>query len=198
MRPQPDPAAPLIVIDLQTGMFDGAAMPPIHDADGLVARVRSLLDWARRGSRKVAFVRHDGSKGEALAPGEPGWAVWAPLGQAAGEPTFGKTVGDAFSNPALAAWVADQKAGGVILAGAQTDECVAATTRGALDRGLKVIVVADAHSTWGYGGETADQIIARYNLSFAEAGAAVVPVAALLARPGLTSTSGLSVEPARR
>jgi nicotinamidase-related amidase len=182
MPPQPDPAAPLIVIDLQTGMFDGAAMPPIHDADGLVARVRALLTWARRGGRKVAFVRHDGPTGEALAPGEPGWPVWAALGQAADEPTFCKTIGDAFSNPDLGAWVADQKADGVVLVGAQTDECVAATTAGALGRGLKVTVVADAHSTWGYGGETADQIIARYNAQFADAGAAVLPVAALLGR----------------
>ena len=180
MRSQPDPAAPLIVIDLQTGMFDGAAMPPIHDADGLVERVRSLLDWARRGGRKVAFVRHDAPKGEALASGQPGWPVWAPLGQAADEPTFGKTVADAFSNPDLGAWVADQEAGEVILAGAQTDQCVAATTRAALDRGLKVIVVADAHSTWGYGGETADQIVARYNRQFADAGASVLPVAELV------------------
>jgi nicotinamidase-related amidase len=180
MSPALHPPGPLIVIDLQTGMFDGAAMPPIHDADALVDRVRALLDWARRDGRKVAFVRHDGPKGEALAPGEPGWTVWAALGQAADEPTFGKSVGDAFSNPDLAAWVAAHSAGEVILAGAQTDECVAATTKGALDRGLKVTVVADAHSTWGYGGQTADQIIARHNSQFADAGASVVPVAALV------------------
>jgi hypothetical protein len=63
---------------------------------------------------------------------------------------------------------------------AQTDECVAATTNGALGRGLRVTVVADAHSTWGYGGETADQIIARYNVLFAEAGASVLALAALV------------------
>jgi nicotinamidase-related amidase len=179
--PDPDPAAPLIVIDLQTGMFDGAAMPPIHDAEGLVGRVRILLDWARRDGRKVAFVRHDAPLGEALAPGEPGWPIWPALGQAAEEPTFGKTVGDAFSNPDLAAWVAAQGAGEIILVGAQTDQCVAATTKGALELGLEVTVVADAHSTWGYGGETADQIITRYNASFAEAGASVLPAAALTA-----------------
>jgi hypothetical protein len=38
--PDPDPAAPLIVIDLQTGMFDGAAMPPPEVALARVARGR--------------------------------------------------------------------------------------------------------------------------------------------------------------
>src|SRR4051794_40201646 len=65
--------APLIVIDLQTNMFDGRVEPPIHDAPGIAERTRSLIDWARRSGRKIAFVRHDGPAGDPLAPGEPGW-----------------------------------------------------------------------------------------------------------------------------
>jgi nicotinamidase-related amidase len=161
-------------------MFSGATMPAIHDADGLVRRTRALMEWARQHGRKVAFIRHDGPSEDPLAPGMPGWPVWPALGQAEDEPTFGKNVGDAFSNPDLAAWVAAQGASEVILAGAQTDHCVAATTRGALGRGLKVIVVADAHSTWGSGGESAEQIISRHNTLFADTGASAVPTAALV------------------
>jgi len=168
------PLAPLLVIDLQTGMFDGVNEPPIHDADGLVARVRATLDWARGAGRKVAFIRHDGPPADGLAPGKPGWPVWPALGQAEDEPTFGKRVGDAFSNPALIEWIATQGAGEVILTGAQTDQCVTATVAGAIAKGLKVTVVADAHSTWDWNGETADQIIARCNAAFAEAGARLV------------------------
>lgn len=175
------PGAPLIVIDLQTDMFSGANLPPIHDADPLVERVRALLAWARRSGRKVAFVRHDGPPGDPLARGEPGWPVWPALGQADDEPTFGKTEGDAFTNGDLLAWVAGLGAGQVILAGAQTDCCVAATTHGALARGLAPLVVADAHSTWGSGGETAPQIVARHNAAFAGAGAEVIGTAELMA-----------------
>ncbi len=175
MAPSPiSHAAPVVVIDLQTGMFDGAAMPPIHEAEALVARVRAVTGWARTAGRKVAFIRHDGVAGEALAPGAAGWPVWPALGQAPDEPTFQKSVGDAFSQPAFVDWVAEQGAGEVILMGAQTDECVAATVKGALARGLKVTVVGDAHSTWPWNGETAPQIIARHNAAFAEAGARVV------------------------
>jgi len=168
---------PVIVIDLQTGMFNGVLEPPLANADRLVPKARAVIAWARASGRPLAFVRHDGPAGDPLAPGEPGWPVWPELGQAAGEPTFGKSVGDAFSNPALGAWVGDAEE--VILLGAQTENCVADTVQGALARGLRVTVVGDAHGTWDWGGETADQIIARKNEEFAAAGARVVPAEAL-------------------
>jgi nicotinamidase-related amidase len=179
---KPSDAAPVIVIDLQTGMFDGAVEPPIHDATGLVARVRAVMAWARRTGRPIAFIRHDGPAGDSLAPSAPGWPVWPALGQADGEPTFAKSVGDAFSNPAFARWVADQGAGEVVLLGAQTDHCVAATVTGAAKAGLRVTVVSDAHSTWDFGGETAPQIVARHNAAFAAAGANLVTTQALTGR----------------
>jgi nicotinamidase-related amidase len=178
--PKPSAAA-VLVIDLQTGMFDGVAEPPLHDADGLVERVRGVLAWARRTGRKIAFVRHDGSAGDPLAPGKPGWPVWPALGQASEEPTFGKTVGDAFSNPALGAWLAEHNVGEVILMGAQTDQCVAATTAGAMAAGLGVTVVRDAHSTWPWAGESAQQIIDRHNARFAADGATLMTSAELCA-----------------
>lgn len=171
--------APLIVIDLQTGMFDGVAEPPIHEAPVIAQRTRSLIDWARRDGRKVAFVRHDGPAGDPLAPGEPGWPVWPELGQADHEPTFAKNVGNAFSNPALGEWVAEQGAGEVVLVGAQSDYCVAATVKGAFAQGLGVTVVSDAHSTLNSPSETAAQIIARHNADFASAGVTLVTTKAL-------------------
>ena len=135
--------------------------------------------WAREAGHPVAFVRHEGPGGDPLARGQPGWPVWPALGQAEGEPTFDKSVGDAFSNPQLGAWIEAQGADEVVLLGAQTEHCVAATLKGALAAGLKVTVVADAHGTWDYGGETAPQIIARHNGAFAQAGARVVTTAVL-------------------
>ena len=173
--------APVIVIDLQTGMFDGACEPPIHDAAGLVLRVRSVLEWARRTGRKLAFIRHDGPAGDSLSPGSPGWPVWPALGQAEDEPTFGKSVGDAFSNPEFGEWVASQDADEVILLGAQTEHCVAATVTGAMQAGLRVTVVSDAHSTWDQANEKAEAIIARRNAAFAKAGAYLVATKSLIA-----------------
>jgi nicotinamidase-related amidase len=177
---RPADAAPVIVIDLQTAMFDGLAEPPIHDAEGIVARARAIMDWARHTKRPIAFVRHDGPPGDPLAPGEPGWPVWPALGQSADEPTFAKSVGDAFSNTALAEWVKDQGADEVVLLGAQTDACVAGTVTGAINAGLKVTVVSDAHSTVSWSSETVPEIIARHNAAFAAAGVNLVTTRALI------------------
>jgi len=177
----PAGTAAVIVIDLQTGMFDGVAEPALHDADALVERARAVLDWARRTRRKVAFVRHDGPAGDSLAPGAPGWPIWPALGQAEHEPTFSKSVGDAFSNVALGRWVAEQSAVEVVLLGAQTDQCIAATVSGAIDAGLTVTVVCDAHSTVSWGAETVPQIVERHNAVFAAAGARLVTTQTLTA-----------------
>ena len=174
------PAAAVLVIDLQTGMFDGVAVQPIYDADALVDRVRQVIAWARRTGRRVAFIRHDAATGEALAPGAPGWPVLRALGQAGDEPTFGKSVGDAFSNADIVKWIAQLGAPEVVIVGAQSDHCVTATLHGAKACGLDVTVAADAHSTWGAGDETAAQIIQRCNAAFAAAGASVWPTAVII------------------
>ncbi|RWX81723.1 cysteine hydrolase [Neorhizobium lilium] len=166
----PSATAPLIVIDLQNAMFDGLVEPPLHDADTLTGRVGDVLDWARATGRPVAFIRHDGPEGDAFAPGSPGWPIFPAFAQRDDEPTFGKSVGDAFSNPQLIVWVEKLDAQEVVLVGAQTDFCVAATVNGALSQGLKVTVVSDAHSTVDLPNETASSIILRYNAQFAEAG----------------------------
>ncbi|MBZ9859835.1 isochorismatase family protein [Mesorhizobium sp. CA12] len=176
----PSAAAPLIVIDLQTGMFDGRFDPPIHDADTIAERARRLIDWAGRSGRKVAFIRHDGPEGDPLAPGASGWPVWPLLGQAAHEPTFGKTVGNAFSNPELVEWVAGHGAKDVVLLGAQTDFCVAATVKGAFAEGFGVTVVSDAHSTLDSLEENAPDIIARHNKAFAGQGVRMATTAELI------------------
>lgn len=177
--PESDAEAAVLVVDLQTGMFDGVLEPPIHEASAIADRTRAVTGWARRTGRKVAFVRHDGPPGDPLAPGASGWPVWPPLGQAADEPTFSKRVGDAFSNPALGDWLDREGAKGVILLGAQTDHCIAATVGGALARGLAVTVVGDAHSTVAFGDETVPDIIQRHNKQFRDAGAKVVATAEL-------------------
>jgi nicotinamidase-related amidase len=180
MSKQEEPTpAPVIVIDLQAGMFDGVMEPPIDDAEVVASRARAVIHWARSEGRGVAFIRHDGPEGDPLAPGSSGWPIWPALGQGEDEPTFPKSVGDAFTNPDLGEWVAGLGAGEVILLGAQTDFCVAATMKGAMAAGLAVTIVSDAHSTLDSPVENAAAIRSRYNDEFAAAGARLVTTATL-------------------
>lgn len=176
---RPSQNAPVIVVDLQTGMFDGRVGPPLWDADGLVSRVRDILAWARGTGHEVAFIRQNSAPGDQLAPGAAGWPIWPALGQAHDERTFDKTVENAFSVPDLGEWVADLGANEVVVIGAATNHCVKSTVAGAMEIGLKVTVVSDAHSTGGR--PSAPGIIAEHNAAFAAAGANLVTTAELTA-----------------
>jgi nicotinamidase-related amidase len=176
---KPSPKAPIIVVDLQTGMFDGRVGPPLWDADGLVARVRTILDWARSTGRGVAFMQQNSPPPDQLSPGQPGFPIWPALGQAADEPTFAKTVENSFTSAALRDWVKDLGTNDVIVIGAATNHCVKSTVAGAIELGLGVTVVSDAHSTGGR--PTAPGIIAEHNAAFAAAGANVVTTEELTA-----------------
>ena len=175
----PDSIA-VVVVDLQEAMFDGLLFPPIFEADRLERRAQDVLAWARRGGTKIAFVRHDGPPGHVLAPGAPGWGLRASLDRQDDEPIFSKTVGNAFTDPTFRDWIDGSAVSKIILLGAQTDQCVALTHAGALEHGLSVIVVADAHSTWGSNGHSVESIIKQYNQVFEAAGSTVVSVAQLV------------------
>jgi nicotinamidase-related amidase len=164
-----NPNAPVIVVDLQTGMFDGRVAPPLHDAEGLVARVRQVLSWARSTGHGVAFMQQNSPAPDQLSPGQPGFPIWPALGQVADEPTFAKTVENSFTSAELNHWVKQTGADEVIIIGAATNHCVKSTVAGAMEHGLKVTVVSDAHSTGGR--SSAPAIIAEHNAAFAAAGA---------------------------
>ena len=171
--------AAVIVIDLQTAMLDGVRFAPLHDHERIIANTNRLTDWARANDAPVVYVRHDGQSGEAIERGAAGWPIHPRVAPKDGEPIFEKTVGDAFAETKLEAWLRERGVGEVILLGAQTDACVNATCRGALARGFTVTIVADAHSTVDWNGETAAQIIERHNRLFADLGARVETVAGL-------------------
>lgn len=175
----PDSIA-VVVVDLQEAMFDGLEFPPVFEADRLERRAQDLLAWARRTGKQIAIIRHDGPPGHVLAPGAPGWELGASLDRQDDEPIFSKTVGNAFTNPTFRDWIDGSAVSKIILLGAQTDQCVALTHAGALEHGLSVIVVADAHSTWDSNGQSAANIIEQYNQSFEAAGSPLVSVAALV------------------
>jgi len=172
----------VIVIDLQLGMTSGETLPPFHDHEGVLERTSAILDWARAGGLPVIFIQHNGAPGDILDPNKPGWAIHPAIAPLPGEPVLNKTVGDAFAETGLAERLQELGVGEVILLGAQTDQCVNATFKGAETRGLAITVVGDTHSTWPWDGETAEEIIARYNGQFREAGATVVDAAELVAQ----------------
>jgi nicotinamidase-related amidase len=155
----PSMPSALLIIDAQVNMFEPN---PVADASGLLGRLESLISGARAAEVPVVFIRNNGAAGDPDESETGGWAIHPDLEPADGELVVDKWQSDSFSADALRYFVKDAEIDSVVIAGLQSEFCIQATARGAAQRGLDVVVVSDAHSTYD-GAESADEIIDKVN-----------------------------------
>ena len=149
----------LLVIDVQNGVVGEA-----HDRDAVVGNVATLVEKARASGTPVVWVQHSGDD---LAQGSEPWQYVRELQQGAAEPVVHKRYGDSFEDTDLEDVLAAAGVGHLVVAGAQTDECIRSTIHGAFTRGYDVTLVGDAHTTEDlteYGAPPPAQVIAHTNL----------------------------------
>lgn len=151
----------LLVIDVQEGMEPLKA----HDGEGVVRRIASMLDRARKSGAKIVYVQHDGSAepGHPLAREKPGHAVYHAIAPIPGEPSVVKTHCSAFQETDLDAQLTRMGVDHLVICGMQTEYCVDSTVRSAFEHGYKVTLVSDAHSTGDTRILKAKDIIAHHN-----------------------------------
>ncbi len=153
------PRTALLVIDVQQGVVGGA-----YDRDRVVANVVALVDRARTADVDVVWVQHHSDD---LPQGSQGWQYVPELVRHEAEPLVHKTYADSFEDTDLEAVLAARGIGRVVVAGAQTDECIRSTLHGAIVRGYDATLVSDAHTTEDlsrFGAPPPDQVIAHTNL----------------------------------
>jgi nicotinamidase-related amidase len=153
------PNTALLVVDVQNGVVGGA-----HERDSVVSNVGSLVDKARGEQIPVVWVQHSG---EGLAKGSDEWRIVPELTRDDAEPLVEKTYADSFEDTALEAVLAGLGVGRLVVAGAQTDECIRSTLHGAIARGYDATLVSDAHTTEDlsqWGAPPPDKVIAHTNL----------------------------------
>lgn len=149
----------LLVIDVQNQVMADA-----HNRDGVIANIALLVDKARAENVPVVWVQHSSDE---LPEGSEGWRYVPELTQGESEPVVHKQFGDAFDDTDLEAVLAERKVGHLIVAGAQTDECIRSTLHGAIVRGYDATLVGDAHTTEDltqWGAPTPDKVIDHTNL----------------------------------
>jgi nicotinamidase-related amidase len=149
----------LLVVDVQNGVVAGA-----HERDAVVGNVRDLVDKAREAEVPVVWVQHSG---EGLARGTDEWQLVPELQRDSNEPLVEKTYADSFEDTTLETVLADLGIGRLVVAGAQTDECIRSTLHGAIVRGYDATLVSDAHTTEDqseWGAPPPDKVIAHTNL----------------------------------
>jgi nicotinamidase-related amidase len=129
----------LLVIDLQVAVVLGC-----YDSDGVLARTAALAKRARATGTPVVFVQHEEP---GLEHGTAGWRFAETVAPLAGEPVVEKRHRDAFADTTLASVLAEWGVGRLVVAGAQSDYCVRATTQRAAIEGYDVVLVSDCHTT---------------------------------------------------
>jgi len=153
------PNTALLVIDVQNGV-----MAEAHDRDAVVANIGVLVDKARAADVDVVWVQHNSDE---LPSGSEKWQYVPELVRRDAEPLVQKAYGDSFEETDLESVLAERGIGSLIVAGAQTDECIRSTLHGAITRGYDAALVDDAHTTEdlsSYGAPPPDKVIAHTNL----------------------------------
>jgi nicotinamidase-related amidase len=153
------PNTALMVIDMQIGVVEG-----VHRRDDVIANIATLVDKARQASVPIVWIQH--SDGQ-LERGSEAWRYVPELSRQEPEPLVHKSYADSFDDTGLEGVLSEAGVGHLLVAGAQTDECIRSTIHGAFVRGYDVTLVADAHTTEDqtrWGAPPPDLVIAHTNL----------------------------------
>jgi nicotinamidase-related amidase len=153
------PNTALLVIDVQNDVVGGT-----HNRDDVVANVATLVDKARAKDVPVVWVQHSS---DGMPVGSEGWQYVPELKQDESESVIHKRYPDSFEDTDLESVLAAAKIGSLVVAGAQTDECIRSTLHGAIARGYDATLVSDAHTTEDlteWGAPTPQLVIAHTNM----------------------------------
>jgi nicotinamidase-related amidase len=83
-----------MVIDVQVGMF--LEPNPVHNANGLLRNIKSLIERARSSGTPIIYVQHNARLGKPLEPGSPRWEIHPATRPIDGDSIIQKTTPDSF------------------------------------------------------------------------------------------------------
>ena len=152
----------LMVIDVQTGVVDYA-----RNRNEIVGRIKNLVDQAREAKTDVIWVQHSEDD---MPLDSDSWQIVPELKPANGERIVHKLWRSSFEETDLEEILEELKIDHLIVTGAQSNYCVRHTIHAAIERGLDVTLVSDAHTTLdeSWMGELipAEMIVAELNRGF--------------------------------
>jgi len=156
--------AALLVIDVQCGVVaDG------WDREGVLKRISGLIGHARKIDVPVIYIQHEEEDYPPMSRGGDDWQICDEVAPREGEVVIAKRYPDAFADTDLRATLEDLGIGKLIIAGAQSDACIRATTYRSIADGFGVTLVSNCHTTSGreFNGVeiSAEQIVAHVNAS---------------------------------
>jgi nicotinamidase-related amidase len=129
----------LLVIDVQNGVVLNA-----FGKDAVVVQIRKAIDSARANDLPVIWVQHSE---EEMPIGSHYWEIIPELVPEDHDGRIEKIHGSSFQETDLSDILQEHDISHLYITGAQSENCVNATTVDALERGYRVSLISDAHTT---------------------------------------------------
>ncbi|WP_069162303.1 isochorismatase family protein [Nocardia altamirensis] len=140
------PVDALLVVDVQSAFFEGQEAIPY--ADAVKIQIAALIARARLTGAFVAHLQNDGGPGAVDEPGTDGWQLLLPVQPGPREAVVHKATDDGFDGTELNSLLVERGVNALAIGGVQSEMCVLATARTALDHGYRVVLPHDAHGTY--------------------------------------------------
>jgi nicotinamidase-related amidase len=161
-NPAPGARSALLVVDMQVGLFDAEDMP--FERERILANINLLIRSARVAGVPILAARHTGPIGSPLAPDSRATRLLDRLEiDPERDRVFTKTRPNCFLGKPLADDLVRFGTEELVIVDMKTQFCVDTTCRATAERGLKPVLVADAHTCTDTAALRACQIIEHHN-----------------------------------
>ena len=176
------PRRALLVIDVQNEYFTGQLPIEYPPVDISLPNITAAMQAARAAGVPVIVVQHDAPPGSPVfAKGSASWQLHPQVAAIEADHHIHKTMGSAFADTGLRAWLAGKDIDTLTIVGYMTHNCDAATIYQASHDGLQVEFLADATGSLPYenaaGKASAEEIHRVYSTVFHSNFAAVASTA---------------------
>jgi nicotinamidase-related amidase len=169
-------ARALVIIDHQKGMFGISGHKPF-DGDGMTNRIAALVAKARAANTPIFYVQHDDGPSSEFHPGKRGFPFVDAIAPLPSDDVTVKNKSSAFHGTDFDAKLQHAGIDHLLITGMQSEYCVTSAIRGAYERGYKVTLVSDGHSTFDTKVAKAKDIVAIINDTTQGSFGEVVPAA---------------------
>jgi nicotinamidase-related amidase len=153
--------AALLVIDVQQSLFRKSTK--LYKADELLVTINELVWRAHAAGAPVFYIQHSSEK--VLPRGSEDWDLHPALHPTSTDRIIHKLKGNAFEGTELDGELAELAVEAVVVTGLVTHGCVKATCIGACERGYRVVLVADGHSSYS---KDAARLIEEWNRNLSQ------------------------------
>ncbi len=133
----------LLVIDAQVHLTNDR----LYKFDLFVANLKTLINKARKNDVEVIFIRHDDGANSEMTKGKSGFEIYSEFEPLENEKIFDKKVNSPFIESGLLQYLKTKNEKAIVVAGLQTDLCIDASIKGAVEHGFNVVVPAYCNTT---------------------------------------------------